>query len=114
MVDRRATTSGEAIVTLDELAQLWAEDRSVAAISAALNTTKGKVIGAVWRARKAGDERFAPRPKAAKARKLKPPGETIGNSRPLPPPPAPPRPRTIEWLSADECRWPVGLTSTGQ
>ena len=39
-----------------------AEDRSVSAISEALNITKAKVIGAVWWARKAGDERFQPRP----------------------------------------------------
>ena len=36
--------------------------KSVSAISAALNTTKGKGIGAVWRARRNGDPRFAPRP----------------------------------------------------
>jgi hypothetical protein len=53
-------------MSLDALAQLWAEDRSVSAISEALNITKGKVIGAVWRARKAGDERFQPRPAGAR------------------------------------------------
>ena len=57
-------------MTLDDIVALWADGRSVSAISEALNTTKGKVIGAVWRARKAGDARFAPRPAEAES----PPG----------------------------------------
>jgi GcrA cell cycle regulator len=115
-------------MSLDELAQLWAEDRSVSAISEALNVTKGKVIGAVWRARKAGDPRFQPRPPrpkvtqerdrslpwAGKTRKLKPIDEAVGNSRPLPPAPESSGPRLLIDLDWHSCRWPKGEATDGR
>jgi hypothetical protein len=115
-------------MSLDELAQLWAEDRSVSAISEALNITKGKVIGAVWRARKAGDERFQPRPArpkvaqerdrslpwAGKTRKLKPIDEHVGNSRPLPRAAEPSGPRLLVDLAVGRCKFPVSDPPPGR
>jgi hypothetical protein len=112
-MELRERQSKAALVTLDELAQLWAEDRSVSAISAVLNTTKGKVIGAVWRARKAGDLRFAPRPPRPKAapkpRRPKPVDEAVGTVRP---PPAP-KPIPFAGLASGMCRYPINAPARG-
>ena len=102
-------------MTLDDIVALWADGRSVSAISEALNTTKGKVIGAVWRARRAGDARFAPRPPKPKVRRVvKPRDEAVGNSRPLPPAAESSGPRLLIDLDWHGCRWPMGEAADGR
>ena len=80
-------------------------------------TTKGKVIGAVWRARRAGDLRFQPRPpkpKAApKARTVKPPDEHVGNRKPPRPEPEPPGPVPFLQLKSGMCRFPLNSPERG-
>jgi hypothetical protein len=56
-------------------------------IERATGVTKGVAIGHIFRARKAGDPRFPPRPpkpKPVKARRLKPVDEVVGNRMPPP------------------------------
>jgi hypothetical protein len=96
-------------VSLYDLAKLWAAGATLAQIERATGLTRGVAIGRIHRARKAGDPRFQPRPKPpVKARRLKPVDEVVGNRRPLPPPPEPPRPRLLVDLGPRDCRWPVG------
>ena len=63
----------------DQLARLWAAGATLAQIEQAIGVSRGVAIGRIHRARKAGDEKFAPRPPKPKARKLKPIGERVGN-----------------------------------
>ena len=86
------------------------------------------MIGAVWRARRAGDERFQPRPPkpkvaqerdrsfpwAGKTRKLKPIDEHVGNSRPLPPAAEPLGPKLLVELPPDRCRFPINDPPPGR
>jgi hypothetical protein len=48
---------------IDAVATLWTENRSLSEIAEAVGVSRSQIAGAVWRARKAGDQRFAPRPK---------------------------------------------------
>ena len=102
---------------LDALADLWVQNKPMSEIGAELSMTRSKVAGLINRARKT-DSRFGPPPPrvmpASKTRRVKPTGETIGNSRPLPPPPAPPRPRLLIDLGARDCKWPVGAAPDGR
>ena len=78
----------------------------------ALGVSRGKVAGAIDRARKAGDLRIPPRP--PKARAIKPPDENVGNRRARPAPPPPPRPRLLIELRQGQCLWPVGEAADGR
>jgi hypothetical protein len=57
--------------------------------------------------------RFTPRAPKPTAHKLKPIGEVVGNTRPLPPP-EPPRPRLLIDLDWRDCRWPTGAMADGR
>jgi hypothetical protein len=99
---------------LDRLARLWAAGATLAQIERSTGMSRGVAIGRIHRARKAGDPRFRPRLKAPKpkpkVRRLKPPGEEVGNRHrvpaPAPPPPEPPRPQLL--VDLELRRWPVG------
>ena len=110
-------------MTLDAIAELWRQrELSLSAIGDRLGLSRGQVVGKIDRARRAGDERFKPRPSrpkvapgrdgnlpgAGKTRKLKPIDEHVGNSRPLPPAPEPSGPRLLIDLDWRGCRWPMG------
>jgi hypothetical protein len=103
-------------MSLDELTQLWTAGATFADMGLKLSESCGVIAGRIDRARRAGDPRFQPRPPkpnaAPKVRQVKPVGEAVGNARPSPPPPS--RPRTVEYLEIDECRWPVGQTAAGR
>ena len=104
-------------MSFDLLAKLWADGKTFAEIERATGLTKGVAIGHIFHTRKAGDPRFPPRPvkpKPVKARVLKRISETVGNSRALPPPPEPPRPRLLIDLDWRDCRWPVDRDTDGR
>jgi hypothetical protein len=102
----------------DQLAQLWAAGASFTDMGLRLGESRNVIAGRIDRLRKAGDLRFKPRetkpgeppPKPQR----RPADEHVGNARPLSLSPEPPRPRTIEHLEPNECRWPVGQASTGR
>ena len=105
----------------DQLAELWAAGASFTDMGLKLGESRGVIAGRIDRLRKAGDLRFKPReplpgepPPKPQRRVVKPADEHVGNARPLSLPPEPPRPRTIEHLEPNECRWPVGRASTGR
>ena len=94
---------------IDAVATLWAGNRSLSEIAEAVGVSRSQIAGAVWRARKAGDQRFAPRPPICKprsrpkSRKLKPVGELVSNAPPSPPKP----PVPFASLRRDQCRFVV-------
>ncbi len=90
---------------------LWAQNKSLSEIEVELGVSRGTIIGKVDRARKAGDERFSPRPKV---RKLKPVGEEVGNRRRVPPPIVARKPRLLVDLGWSDCRWPTGKSTDGR
>jgi hypothetical protein len=49
-------------VRLDDLAKLWAAGQTLSEIEQATGLTRGVAAGHIYRARKAGDPRFQPRP----------------------------------------------------
>jgi hypothetical protein len=49
---------------VERVAKLWAENKSQRAIAVALGRSRGQISGLVDRARKRGDGRFQPRPRA--------------------------------------------------
>ena len=57
--DRRE--AGDAVVSLDDLARLWAAGATLAEIEQSTGVSRGVAIGRIHRARKAGDPRFEPR-----------------------------------------------------
>ena len=96
---------------IDQLAELWAQGKSLNAIAGELRFSRGVLAGHIHRARKSGDTRFPPRPPPAKkaivakrrARK-KPPVVT-----PSPPGHEPPIGRKLLIdLSANGCLFAVG------
>jgi GcrA cell cycle regulator len=104
----------------DQLAKLWAAGQTLSEIEQSTGLTRGVAIGHIYRARKAGDPRFQPRPPRSpppKARKLKPADEVVGNRKP-PPPPVPPRsppePRVLVDLGWRDCRWATGAAPDGR
>ena len=102
-------------MSLDRLAKLWAAGATLTQIERATGLSRGVAIGRIYRARKAGDPQFQPRPpKPKQVRKLKPAGEVVGNTRALPPPPAPRVPRLLVDLDWRDCRWPVGRDVDGR
>jgi hypothetical protein len=77
-------------MSLDALAKLWAGGATLTQIERATGLSRGVAIGRIYRARKAGDPQFQPRPPKPKpVRKLKPAGEAVGNRQPPRPPPKP-------------------------
>jgi hypothetical protein len=92
-------------LSLDIIANLWAENRSLSEIGEALNTTRGVVVGVIWRARRAGDPRFQRRAPKPKLRKLKPIGEAVGAVRRAPAPVVRKTGVTFAALPADGCRY---------
>jgi hypothetical protein len=92
-----------AVRALNAIAELWAENRSLSEIGQALNTTRGVVMGAIWRARRAGDPRFQRRAPKPKPRKLKPAGETVGAARRAPAPVEKPLRRSRSRSSSPVC-----------
>ena len=57
-----ASLASEGAQMIDAIAALWAQGKALSAIAEALGVSRGKVAGAIDRARKSGDSRFAPRP----------------------------------------------------
>ena len=100
---------------IDRIAELWAENRSLSEIGKALNATRGVVVGAIWRARRAGDPRFQRRAPKPKPRKLKPVGEAVGAVRNAAAPVEKScAPRLLIDLGPLDCRWPVGEAADGR
>lgn len=136
MLERPAARSiDERDCLLDQVAVLWRDGLSQSRIAEALGfTDRGTVSGAIDRARKAGDNRFPPRPRlpgqtrelrlerdrerkarkraglppaanpASKIRVVKPAGEEVGNRRRVSPSP---KPVGLEQLEPGQCRYPV-------
>jgi GcrA cell cycle regulator len=116
----------------DDLAKLWADGATLSEIERSTGITRGVAIGHIYRARKAGDPRFQPRPPRpppVKARVLK--SEPLPSRSPSylemtgplpssrdspPPPPRPPplEPRLLIDLDWQDCRWPVGQAPDGR
>ena len=94
------------IKSLDDLAQLWAAGASFTDMGLKLGESRNVIGGRTGRARKARAPRFKPR--EPRRRVVKPPGEHVGNTRPLPSPPEPPRPRLLVDLGPRDCKWRVG------
>jgi hypothetical protein len=108
-------------MTLDQIAELWLLEKTQAEIAREISTTPSAVAGIVSRARETGDARFAPRPPPireprAKIRKLKPVGETVGNERPRPAPPAPVRPDgfLLVEMHHRQCRYATNNAPKGE
>jgi hypothetical protein len=119
-------------VSLNELAKLWAAGQTLSEIERAIGISRGVAIGHIYRARKAGDPRFQPRPPRpppVKACVLK--SEPLPSRSPSylvvtgadpsprdspPPPPRlePPKPRVLIDLGWHDCRWPVGAAADGR
>ena len=80
----------------DKLARRWAQGWTLTQMGKELELSRAGIAGLIARARKHGDgDRFRPRPAPEpkpKVRQVKPAGEVVGNTRPLPPPPEPPKP----------------------
>jgi hypothetical protein len=90
---------------IDAVAALWARGKPLSEIGQALGVSRGKIAGAIDRARKAGDRRFGRRPPPPKAKVMQAPrAANVAAS-----PPAPPR-LMIDW-PWNGCRWPVGLAA---
>jgi hypothetical protein len=104
----------------DQLAKRWAAGETLSEIERSTGIRRGVAIGHIYRARKAGDPRFQPRPPRSpplKVRKLKPADEVVGNRKPSPPPVpprSPPEPRLLIDLDWRDCRWPVGQAPDGR
>jgi hypothetical protein len=90
-------------MSLDAIAERWAENRSLSEIGEALNTTRGVVVGAIWRARRAGDPRFI----APRAPKPAPPVVQQPLDRRALVVATPRAPVTFERLKPGMCRFPV-------
>lgn len=101
---------------LNELARRWAQGLTIGQISVDLGLTRGAVVGVIARAREHADDRFRSRPPKPKTtRVLKPIGETVGNSRALPPPPAPRETGPVPFLALrpGQCRFPLNSPERG-
>jgi hypothetical protein len=71
-------------VNLDTIATLWAQERPISTIARTLGVSRNKIAGAVWRARKRGDERFPQRPSIRRARPQQAPKPPrIRNAEPI-------------------------------
>ena len=53
---------------IDIAAELWARGRPISAIAQTIGVSRNKIAGAVWRARRRGDERFPQRPSIRRAK----------------------------------------------
>jgi hypothetical protein len=97
-------------VSLDDIAALWTQNKSLSEIGAELGISRGVVIGKIDRARKAGDDRFSRQPKV---RQIKEPGLSVGNRHPAPiaAPPSPPLP--LVRLRPGLCKWPTNAPPPG-
>jgi hypothetical protein len=85
-------------MTDDELAALWATPASLTQLTATTGLSRGALVGRAFRLRQAGDLRFA--------EKVRPAPQT-----PRPPSVAKPivvKPRFLEDLDWNACRFPVG------
>jgi hypothetical protein len=101
----------------DQLARLWAAGQTLGQIERSTGLSRGVAIGHIYRARKAGDPRFQPRPPRSpplKVRKLKPADEAVGNRRP--PPPAPPETMPVPFLAlrSGACKFPLNSPARGR
>jgi hypothetical protein len=100
---------------IDAVATLWAGNRSLSEIAEAVGVSRSQIAGAVWRARKAGDTRFAPRPSApkpkptVKARDIKPVAEALPAS-----PAKHTEPVRFVDLRPGRCRWPINDAPRGE
>ena len=95
---------------IDSIAALWAQsDKSLSEIGEAVGVSRGKIAGAIHRAREAGDKRFGPRPVAPKAPIVAPAIAIVA-----PPEPARHAPQLLIDLGSRDCRWPVGVAADGR
>ena len=96
---RGSPKSDQGVMSLDDqLAELWAAGATFPDMGLKLGESRNVIAGRIDRLRKAGDPRFKPReskPREPQRRVVKPPDEHVGDTQPLPLPPASPKPRLL-------------------